>query len=75
MVWKRYLNFYEFSRCYRPELSGTSAESKLYRVHEFNKVGFQVEHLIDEMEKLSKMYRVLWSEILEIMKKFEKNPG
>ncbi|KAF1622818.1 UNVERIFIED_CONTAM: Serine--tRNA ligase, chloroplastic/mitochondrial, partial [Eudyptes robustus] len=26
------------SRCYRPEVSHSAAEAKLYRVHEFNKV-------------------------------------
>ncbi|KAE9420154.1 hypothetical protein Angca_008907, partial [Angiostrongylus cantonensis] len=32
------LRFVTMSRCYRPEISNSAHEAKLYRVHEFNKV-------------------------------------
>lgn len=34
------------SRCFRPEIATNAAESKLYRVHEFNKVLFMFFLLI-----------------------------
>lgn len=33
------------SRCFRPEISTNAAESKLYRVHEFNKVFLHVFYI------------------------------